>query len=106
MLGILIVGYHQSGFLRFQDWRFYLLFALALPFVFFAFQKNKADAAIASWSYPLYLSHALVLSLYAPLRHFVPDSLKIHLVLMVSLGLSALVLWWDHKIQSRYKLAA
>lgn len=99
----LILFYQQLGWMDFQDWRYYALLAVWLPFVFEALGQNKWDARIAAWSYPLYLGHAVVLSLYAPLRHFVPEAAQVHLVIAASLALVLVTVRFDHRIQRRFK---
>lgn len=102
-LSLFILCYDRLGWMAFQDWRYYLMFTLAVPFVFEGLKKDRADSAIAEWSYPLYLAHAVVLSLYAPFRHFIPDDLKVHVVLVASAVLVLLCLKIDAKIQKKFK---
>ncbi len=85
------------------DWNsvgvLYVLFALLIGPVF-ALTKNWAwDRAIGELSYPVYLVHGGLLSIYAPLRHIVPNSAKVYVIAMASIVLSILLL----QIESRMK---
>jgi peptidoglycan/LPS O-acetylase OafA/YrhL len=105
LLVLAIVFYDQDGILRYQDWRYYTAVGVALPFLFTAFRGSPFDSALASLSYPLYLAHWVVLSLYPPLRHFVPGSAQIYAVVALSVLLSVAAVHWDAKIQARFKRA-
>lgn len=69
----------------------------------FCLTKNWAwDRAIGELSYPIYLVHWGLLSVYSPLRHFIPEGLKPYFVVCVSIVLSLVLLlaerrfakWW------------
>jgi peptidoglycan/LPS O-acetylase OafA/YrhL len=105
LVGWLILFYTQADLLRFEDWRYFAVIGLALPFLFAAFKDSAADAILAGFSYPLYLAHWVILSWYAPLRHFIPPAAKVYVVLFLALGLCGFVQWLDKKIQRRFKRA-
>lgn len=44
-------------------WVYYILFTAAIPFIFAATSRSAVDRAIGETSYPLYLSHSLVLGI-------------------------------------------
>jgi peptidoglycan/LPS O-acetylase OafA/YrhL len=46
--------------LVYKQWIYYVLFVIALPFVFIYTKRNKLDQQIGELSYPVYLSHVLV----------------------------------------------
>jgi len=50
-----------------KHWCFYLLVTAAIPFVFFYTKNLKADRYIGELSYPIYISHVLVLLCIQPL---------------------------------------
>lgn len=102
-MAAVIMIYAQIDLFGFQDPRFYALFALGLPFIFAATRKNRVDAWLAQWSYPLYLGHWAVLSFYPPVRHFVPDSQKIQVVIAASVALATVLLIIDSRIQRSFK---
>ena len=99
-----VLFYSAAGLLRFQDWRYYAFIGLALPFIFTASKRNRVDGSLAAWSYPVYLAHAVILTLYAPLRHFVPGEFKAYAVLILTFALSAIVIHFDRKLQHRFKV--
>jgi peptidoglycan/LPS O-acetylase OafA/YrhL len=103
LLLLLIAFYAQAGILEFQDWRYYTAVGLSLPFIFTAFQKSAFDASLAGWSYPLYLAHWVIVSLWSPFRHVVPASGVGPVVLVLALLLCWAVMRVDDKIQYRYK---
>lgn len=103
VLVALILFYGKFELLRFQDWRYYAAVCCALPFVFTAFKDSPIDGALASFSYPIYLAHYVIISLYSPLRHFVPPWAKIYAVVGLTLPLCLVVMKFDASIQSRFK---
>lgn len=105
LLVLLIVSYQQIDLLRFQDWRYYTLIGLSLPFVFTAFKASRFDAALAAWSYPVYLAHWVIRTMRPTFRHFAPPSANIYLILGLTLILSYLVMQADTKIQRHFKRA-
>ena len=106
LLCIIIPFYVQWPLLSFQDWRFYLLVGLSMPFIFHASRRSRMDNHIAAWTYPSYLGHAVILSAYTPLRHFIPDDMKIYAVLALTAGLVFPLIHFDEKIQARFKKTA
>jgi peptidoglycan/LPS O-acetylase OafA/YrhL len=76
---------------------------LLLPYLFELTRSSKVDRAIASWSYPIYLVHALVLMTYAPLRHYVPQEYYSLAVLSLTLAGSLLAVRLDAWIETRLK---
>lgn len=100
---LVIVNYQNSKILAVQDWRYYLCFAATLPFIFELTRLSKLDRSIGEYSYPLYLSHVVMLSLWAPMRHFVPEGLKIYFLLLLCLVVCSLALKIDNRIQGTFK---
>lgn len=103
LLTAAIITYAEFGLFHSRGWLFHTIFALSLPFVFSATRQNRSDAWLAGWSYPLYLGHSVVLSLYAPIRHFVPETLKTPAVLLLSILIAIPVMFLDGRIQKRFK---
>ena len=103
LMPVLIIVYYMIPELRFQDWRYYVLLWLSLPFIFESSKRWGIDARFAALSYPLYLSHWVVLSVYAPLRHYIPDNAKIYFVIGASVAMSLAALAFDKKVQLRFK---
>jgi peptidoglycan/LPS O-acetylase OafA/YrhL len=103
LLVLLIAFYIQSGIFHFQDWRYYTVVGLSLPFLFSAFKRSAFDAALAAWSYPIYLAHWVIRAISPPFRHFVPEAGAIYVNLGLTLALSFVVLRIDRKIQHRFK---
>ena len=58
-----IVFRQYIPFYRNHDWKLYLLFGAALPFLFHASKNWRFDSWIGNLSYPIYLIHACVLLL-------------------------------------------
>lgn len=100
---VIIAFYEKSIFLTNQDWRYYVLFTLSIPFIFQATKNNKIDRSIGEYSYPIYLCHGVLLSIWAPLRHFIPNFLTIYILLILCLITCSLVLIIDRKIQNQFK---
>jgi hypothetical protein len=103
LLALLIIFYAQIDLLRFQDWRYYVAVGLALPFIFTAFETSPGDSALAAWSYPIYLAHAVIIGISPPFRHFVSSSLRAYVILFLTLVLCFIVLRLDKRIQLRFK---
>jgi peptidoglycan/LPS O-acetylase OafA/YrhL len=103
LLILLITNYITLNWLTFQDWRYYTLFALSLPFVFTATKDTAWDNTLGAWSYPVYLGHCAIISLYAPLRHFVPPAATVYAVLLLTAAVVFPALYFDEKIQRRFK---
>ena len=103
LLVLTIMLYRDQPWLKFQDWRYYTLLSLALPAIFTATKAVAWDNAIGAWSYPVYLGHCAIISLYAPLRHFVPAGATVYAVLLLTAALTLAVLHLDNKIQRRFK---
>ncbi|QSV55455.1 MAG: acyltransferase [Dolichospermum sp. UKL201] len=99
----IVLNYNKLTFLGGQDWRYYLVFVLSIPFIFHLTQHNKTDRLIGEYSYPLYLSHSVLLSVYSPLRHFIPENYKVYFVLLFSVLISTLVIEIDKKLQASLK---
>ncbi|HKB90078.1 MAG TPA: acyltransferase [Opitutaceae bacterium] len=106
LLVLLIVFYAHTEILRFQDWRYYTVVGLSLPFIFAAFKDSGFDAALGAWSYPIYLAHWVIRAIEPPLRHFVPLSSRVYIILLLTLLLCFAVLQADKKIQHRFKRTA
>lgn len=91
-----IVFYADLGIFGLQDYRYYGLFAAALPFVFGFSKDSKWDRNVGDYSYPLYLCHGAVISFWAPLRHFVSSAqVQLYVVLALALLLSWIALRID-----------
>ena len=64
---------------------YYLCFAIALPFNFLLTKKSSWDYKIGELSYPFYISHVLILSLFwylTPKLHFTRDKIAFALALI------------------------
>ncbi len=57
------------------------------------------DRSVGEYSYSIYLCHTVILSLWAPLRHFIPETLKIYILILMCLVLCTFVIKIDEKIQ-------
>ena len=82
---IVIAVYGWLPFLVFDDWRAFVAFGLALPFIFAASRSSRFDQALGAYSYPLYLTHSALATVYAPLWHLIPESAKIYAITVASL---------------------
>ncbi len=68
---------------------FYVFTCLALPFIFYLTKNSKYDAYIGEFSYPIYISHVLVLGFVSPVTDFLHlDMLKGELTLLISLSIA------------------
>lgn len=81
-------------------WLLYTLFAVLIGPVFSLTKNWGWDRAIGELSYPVYLIHWGLLSVYAPLRHVVPDSAKVYFITFVSIVLSLMFLHLEERIKS------
>lgn len=63
------------------------------------------DRAVGELSYPLYLVHWGILTVYAPLRHIVPSELAVYFVAGASIVLSLLLLRLEGMVRQRRALA-
>jgi peptidoglycan/LPS O-acetylase OafA/YrhL len=68
----------------------YILLVAAMPSVFELTKDWKWDRAIGEFSYPVYLIHCAILTVYSPLRHFIPDNFKLYAVMSATIVLSSL----------------
>jgi peptidoglycan/LPS O-acetylase OafA/YrhL len=68
LLSILFYPLSHSG--EYLKWSFYLVFALALPFIFELFKTSRLDRRIGELSYPIYITHILVATLIINLCDF------------------------------------
>ncbi len=59
-----IPSFEFSGHIK--NWLFYGFFCLSLPFIFELSKSSKLDARIGELSYPIYISHILVISSISP----------------------------------------
>jgi peptidoglycan/LPS O-acetylase OafA/YrhL len=83
----------------------YALFALLVGPVFMLTKDWGWDRAIGELSYPVYLIHWGLLSVYAPLRHIVPESAKVYFIVVASVLLSLVFLQLESRIKSSVCLA-
>lgn len=65
-----ILFYPLSHVGEFLKWIFYIIFALALPFIFELYKSSKLDRKIGELSYPIYITHVLVATLMINLYNF------------------------------------
>ena len=99
----LIAVYGWLPFMVFNDWRAFVGFGLAFPFVFSASRSSPFDQALGAYSYPLYLTHAAIATVYAPLRHLIPEPAKIYVITVASIAASCVLLRVDGRLQRRFK---
>ncbi len=92
-----ILFYRPWALFGLQDYRYYLLFAASLPFIFTVFRASAFDRAVGEYSYPLYLAHALVFSFTAPLRH----AFTRHGIIVTGLAISFAACWVLIRIDGR-----
>lgn len=78
----------------------YVLLALAVAPVFELSKDWKWDRLVGELSYPVYLIHAAILTVYAPLRHFVPEQSKLYAITALTLILSASAVFIEARWQS------
>jgi peptidoglycan/LPS O-acetylase OafA/YrhL len=71
----------------------YILITLAVPAVFALTKNWRWERQIGELSYPVYLVHGGILSIYSPFRHFVPEEGKVYVVAFGSIALSVGLLW-------------
>ncbi|HVJ69226.1 MAG TPA: acyltransferase [Caulifigura sp.] len=98
-----ICAYANLGLVYDDHWFMEGAFVVLLPYVFELTKSSRIDRAFAEWSYPIYLVHCLVLTVYAPLRHFVPPTYYSLVVLGLSLAGSAIAVRFDRWIEHRLK---
>jgi peptidoglycan/LPS O-acetylase OafA/YrhL len=97
--GSVFFDFHSIGVL-------YLLFALLIGPVFLLTKDWGWDRAIGELSYPVYLIHWGLLSVYAPLRHIVPESAKVYFIAVASVLLSLAFLQLESRVRNRMWLAS
>lgn len=85
---------------------FLVPFIVSLPFCFAASRSSGWDRAIGEYSYPVYLIHSVIMKLYSPAHHFVPDEWKSAAVLLAAVGLSWVVIRLDRRVTARLKRTA
>jgi len=78
----------------------YLLFAVLIGPVFMLTKNWGWDRAVGELSYPVYLIHWGLLSVYAPLRHIVPESAKVYFIAVASVLLSLVFLQLESRLKS------
>lgn len=106
ILVAVIATFARTHVFGFQDWRYYTLLWISVPLLFGATRDSRWDRGLGEYSYPLYLIHAWVLSLSAPLRHFIAPEFWVYAILLLSLPLCALALACDARVQRRFKRPA
>jgi peptidoglycan/LPS O-acetylase OafA/YrhL len=81
------------GLDRVQFWIFYLGFALCIPAFFAAFKSSRVDRFLGELSYPMYISHLLVVGLAGKFLYlpFSPEALSAAIVVFVSVILYLVV---------------
>lgn len=68
LLSILFYPLSHSG--EYLKWIFYVVFTLALPFIFELFKRSNLDRKIGELSYPIYITHMLVATVVINLYDF------------------------------------
>lgn len=97
------VFYADLG-LRYEHRAFLLVpFLLCLPGFFAATRESRLDRRIGEWSYPIFLSHWVALSLFAPVRHVASESWRPEAILAATLVLSWAGVRTDRWAESRLK---
>lgn len=92
---VLILGYQYLPFPgEGQKWGLYLLFSsLLLPATFSWSKSSRLDARIGDFSYPIYISHMLIIQLSMPaIRHLGWTGYTGEVVTVLTLGLSYLLI--------------
>lgn len=84
----LVIVFYAKGALPGQRYLFYTLFVLALPFAFHASKNQALDRWIGNISYPVYLSHMLILQV---MEYVVPAQAVAPLTLVCTLVMSVLL---------------
>jgi len=102
-LALTICLQNQFDFLGAHRWPYYFAAFACMPFVFAATKSGRIDAFLGQWSYLIYLAHWQVIKLYSHLEHRLTDSLRIYVILAITLALAALVRICDIRIQQRFK---
>lgn len=77
----------------------YTAFALLIGPVFLLTKDWAWDRAIGELSYPIYLVHWGLLSIYSPLRHIVPEGAEVYVVVVASVVLSILLIRLESSIK-------
>jgi peptidoglycan/LPS O-acetylase OafA/YrhL len=62
LIGSILFGYLPGDF-AIKQWIYYGVFAAAIPFMFQAFRRNTTDKWVGELSYPVYMSHMLILDI-------------------------------------------
>jgi peptidoglycan/LPS O-acetylase OafA/YrhL len=83
----------------------YVLFALAVAPIFELSKNWKWDRLVGELSYPVYLVHASILTVYAPLRHFIPEDSKIYWITAGTLVLSMAAVSIEARWQAAFRSA-
>jgi peptidoglycan/LPS O-acetylase OafA/YrhL len=98
-----IVLQNQDDFLGNHRWAYYGFVALSLPFVFAATKDDAADSWLGQWSYPIYISHWVVLEFFGYVAGRVRPGLVVYAVVAATFALSFAVGTADQAIQRRFK---
>jgi len=70
IIALMFAFHYLPGSYDLKKHLFYILFLIALPFVFHATKNIKTDRWIGELSYPIYLSHVLIFVIAIPIVHF------------------------------------
>jgi peptidoglycan/LPS O-acetylase OafA/YrhL len=106
ILLLCIVYTHIPMQVSVRQWGFYGVVCGGLPFMFLATRSNRIDRLIGELSYPLYLSHALLLTFLPPLLQHLGLPLNEPVAILVgsimfSMGLDRLVIVPIERIRRR-----
>jgi peptidoglycan/LPS O-acetylase OafA/YrhL len=102
---VLASCYGNMGLTFEQRWVVEVPLMLLLPYIFELTRSSRVDRAVSAWSYPNYLVHSLVLTTYAPLRHFIPLEYYSLAALGLTLAGSAIAVRFDEWVDARLKRA-
>ena len=81
----------------------YILLIVAMPSVFELTKGWTWDRAIGEFSYPVYLIHCAILTVYSPFRHFIEDDFRLYAVMGATIVLSACGLVVERMIHAGLK---
>ncbi len=80
------------NYLNTVDFLYCILFTISMPFIFLYTNKNRIDKFLGELSYPIYVSHFLVIKLITNLATFKTDSnLRTVIIVVLVLGTSFLI---------------
>jgi len=91
-------------FLNLSDLIYFIVLTLIIPLIFFHTSKNKIDNYLGKLSYPVYITHLLLIKLLSNMKIFVHDSpLKTILVITSTLFVAYLMVRFIETPIDRYR---